>query len=528
MKTSTLLVLIVFAASYGSQGQTMTWAEHASPILYNNCVKCHNPNGVAPFELLSSASAVQNKDAIKHMVSTKQMPPWTPNPHYRRFASERILSQGEIDTLVNWVESGAVVGDISKAPPTPIFNTISEIINEDLKIKIPNYTVKTPSADLYRCFVIPYSIAVDKYITDIEVLPGNRKAVHHVLLFSDPTGKPDSLDALDPEPGYTCFGGTGSNKSELMGGWVPGQQAQHLPAGIGIKLPRASKAIIQVHYPVGTNSAIDSTKVLMKFSSTPLRNMMIAPLLNHSVSIVDGPLFIPQQTVKKFHAVYTLPFEASILQVAPHMHLVGKSIKAWGVTPTNDTIPLIDIPNWDFHWQGFYNFRSILKVPSGTKLYNEAVYDNTHNNHHNPDHGTKDVKLGEATSDEMMLVYFSFLPYLSGDENIPIPSAPEKPLTLGVPQSVESNVVLTAQFYDLSPNPSAESVQASFYLPQPTLVNIEVFDLQGKRVEIGFKEQFFFTGHNAIRLNTNHLQDGSYSIVLAMGKKMISKTFIKR
>lgn len=527
MRTSTIALLLGMAAALPLHGQTLNWAEHAAPIFYNNCVKCHNPNGVAPFELLSAQSAVDHQESIEYMVSTRQMPPWTPNPHYRRFASERILTQGEIDTIVNWIKGGTVIGDVNKAPTPPKITGTSGIEFPDLKLKAPDYTVSTLNGDHYRCFVVPYSIATDRYITDIDVLPGSRKSVHHVLLFHDDTTIPDSLDALDTAPGYPCFGGTGSDHSELIGGWVPGQQAQHLPSGIGLKLPAQSKAIIQVHYPRGTDHAIDSTKVLMKFSPNPLRNAYINPLLNHvPPSLLDGPLYIPAQTVKTFHAVFQVPFDASVIQIAPHMHLVGKSIKVWGVTPANDTIPFIHIPDWNFHWQGFYNFRNLLKVPAGTTLYSETVYDNTHDNHHNPDHGTKDVWLGEATSDEMMLVYFTFLPYQKGDEQIPIISTPEKPLALV--DNWASEFVATAQLYDLAPNPTSDHISISFYLPQATVAKIEAFDSQGQRVNIAPKETFYFAGHHRTELDVSQLPKGQYGIGITINGKLKSKWFVKQ
>ena len=54
----------------------------------------------------------------------------------------------------------------------------------------------------------------------------------------------------------------------------------------------------------------------------------------------------------------TVTTNRTLTGIMPHMHLIGKSIKAYCVTPTNDTIHLIDIPEWDFHWQYFYQFQN--------------------------------------------------------------------------------------------------------------------------------------------------------------------------
>ena len=525
MKKSFCILSILFLF-LETKAQTLNWAENAAPIIYSNCIKCHNPNGVAPFELLTYKSAFENKDLIKYMVSERKMPPWTPNPHYTRFVDERILRQGEIDTLVKWINDGAIEGDVSKAPNTPTLSTKNEITNPDLTLQIPNYTVNTV-ADKYRCFVIPYSIGTDKFITDFEIVPGNKPAVHHVLLYHDNTSIPEALDALDSEPGYPCFGGTGSDNSTLIGGWVPGQQVQHLPSGIGINLPANAKAVVQIHYPAGKTNELDSTKVLIKYTSSTLRNLYNFPLLNHSSSLTNGPLFIPANTIKTFNAKYLSPIEGSLLQIAPHMHLIGKSIKVFCVTPKKDTIKLIQIPEWDFHWQGFYTFPKLIKIPAGSTLYSEAVYDNTHSNLHHPNHGgIVDVKAGEATTDEMMVVYFSFLEYKTGDENIQILKTPLKVLGLDVTESVSN--LFELKLVSVYPNPTENQLNISVYVPNSGSITAKIVDLNWREINNSQQEYLGKIGFQNYIFDVHNIEAGSYHLVLNFGGKIESKLFIKK
>lgn len=37
--------------------------------------------------------------------------------------------------------------------------------------------------DDYRCFVLPTGVDADKWVTAVQVVPGNKQIVHHVLLF---------------------------------------------------------------------------------------------------------------------------------------------------------------------------------------------------------------------------------------------------------------------------------------------------------------------------------------------------------
>jgi len=87
------------------------------------------------------------------------------------------------------------------------------------------------------------------------------------------------------------------------------------------------------------------------------------------------------------------------------------------VTPTNDTINLIRINNWDFEWQGFYFYQTFLKIPAGSMIYAKGNYDNTVSAS-NPNPVT--VQSGLDTEDEMFIFIFQFLPYQLGDENISI------------------------------------------------------------------------------------------------------------
>ena len=211
----------------------ITWSENIAPIIYGNCSSCHNINGIAPMELMSYQNAVQNGSDIKDNVISREMPPWPPDPTYSRLAHERILTQVQIDDISTWVDNGMPRGDSLLEPPAPVISSVAQIANPDLILSAPVYNVNTTSDD-YRCFVVPSTLTADKYLTAIEAVPGDRSVVHHILIYSDTTGVPAYLDGLDPGPGYTNFGGTGSSASKLIGVWVPGQRAYFSPAGMGI------------------------------------------------------------------------------------------------------------------------------------------------------------------------------------------------------------------------------------------------------------------------------------------------------
>jgi hypothetical protein len=112
----------------------------------------------------------------------------------------------------------------------------------------------------------------------------------------------------------------------------------------------------------------------------------------------------------------TIDFDCSIIAISPHMHLLGKSVKAWLLKPSGDTIRLISIKDWDFNQQEYYYTDSLIKGEKGDKLQVEVVMDNTSNNIHNPNKPPKFVSYGPNTRNEMIQFSIYSVPYKKGDE----------------------------------------------------------------------------------------------------------------
>ena len=100
-----------------------------------------------------------------------------------------------------------------------------------------------------------------------------------------------------------------------------------------------------------------------------------------------------------------LQHPTSIIQVMPHMHLLGKSMDVSANLPDKSVKTLVNVPNWDFNWQTNYMYRTPLQLPAGTSLSLAAVYDNSANNPRNPSSPPRRVQWGEATTDEMCIAF---------------------------------------------------------------------------------------------------------------------------
>jgi len=401
--------LSIFLTLANAFGQSPTWTNDIAKIVYAHCTSCHHPGGIAPFSLNSYTDAYPNSYYMAASV-TNGMPPWNADPNYKRYAHERLLTPAEITKIQQWAANGAPSGDLRFAPPAPTYSNGSKLGTVDLSLKINDYTVQSNS-DVYRNFVIPSGLTQASFATAIEIIPGNPGIVHHVLVFQDSTNNSIS---------NSSSGGTGSAGSKLIYEYVPGALPYFTPVGTGLRLAPNTRIVMQIHYAPGSQGQVDSTRINFKLTTNSVRGISVNPLLNHLSTLTNGPLSIPANQTRTFNESVSFPGNWTFLTASPHMHLLGKTFLTYAVKNTApfDTIRFVNIPDWDFHWQDNFVFQNAVKVPNGYTLKATALFDNTSNNPNNPSSPPQNVSAGEATTDEMMMVFFSYLSYQNGDENL--------------------------------------------------------------------------------------------------------------
>tara|TARA_B110000858_G_scaffold100210_1_gene115092 strand:- start:1272 stop:2669 length:1398 start_codon:yes stop_codon:yes gene_type:complete len=393
--------------------QNPNYSEDIAPIIYGKCLQCHHSNGIAPLTLETYSSTVSNAGIIQHVTSSGEMPPWPPDTTFRRYSYENTLSFDEINTITTWISNGVPLGDTLLLPSMPTFNNSSQLGTPDLEIQIPTYssTAGTNNDD-YVCFSIPTGLTQNREIRAVEVIPGNLQTVHHVIVSLDPF--PNSSIVTTPN----CMGPQGGT----IYTWAPGTVPLVFPTStnnaFGSNLPANSSLSLAMHYPEGSFGQLDSTKVKIYFYplNTNIREVSSDFLINEG--IFGAPFILPANQITEITGTYGPTVQDySFMSVFPHMHLLGKSIEMYAVTPTNDTINLVRINNWDFEWQGAYLFEKFIKIPAGSIIYGNGIYDNTQSTS-NPNPVT--VQSGLNTQDEMFIGIFQYLPYQTGDENISI------------------------------------------------------------------------------------------------------------
>jgi hypothetical protein len=513
MKKINLLVFAFLLIASHSFSQT-TWNKNISCIIYSHCTGCHNPNGLAPFSLTTYNDVYNYRNSLVSVIESRKMPPHLPDPNYSHFAGENVLKADEIQLIKDWVNNNSPEGTASPLPE-PVYNQTEVLTNPDSRLKIPTFQIPNTGEDLYQAFVISNPSPTVKYISKIEVVPGNRNIVHHVLVFQDTSYRVVANDSSYNGPGYLSFGGVGSNSAKLIGTWVPGSGITEFPTGMGIKLDAGSRIVVQIHYPNGSAGQTDSTKLNIQYNSSTLRNVNITPILNNN-NLTNGPLDIPANTTKTFYAQYTIPVNVTVVSVGPHAHLLCKSFECYGIPPSGDTIKFIKIDDWDFHWQGGHNFQKPIKIPAGTVLYSKSFYDNTTNNPENPNNPPQRVTLGEATTDEMMLIYFGFLLYQNGDENIIVDSAVHLKHYLNCDPGVQIDNGEPLKEIIVYPNPAHNNIKIN--ITNNTIFSTDIYNSTGQLVSRTSNQDY---------LNIAKLNSGIYFVKIKYNNTVATKKIIK-
>ncbi|MBS2011309.1 MAG: hypothetical protein JST00_00240 [Deltaproteobacteria bacterium] len=421
-----------------STGAPPTYWNRIAGILETHCTKCHARGGIGPMPLTTYAEAKENGARMVAETRARRMPPWLPDTsRCAKLEHSRAMPEADIEALARWHESGAPEGDPKDHRAREIVNGFGDVKGAPDLVAAPesSYMPKRGRADDYHCFVIDPKLTANERVTALRIAPGEGAIVHHVLLFEvrkSALDKVDELDAKEAGPGYTCFGGIGvtptvrAGKSgsgslvdfdaQMIVAWAPGAGATDvagaptaLPAGTSIQLAAGSRLVMQVHYSLENHrpGMTDKTRVEMWLAKPgePRRQAVWVPLLHWSFRVPPG--VGPEDPRATAHAEVGLPLPLTVLGVAPHMHLRGRSAKIEAIhTEANDSSCLLDVPRWDFHHQEAYWLSEGVRVDRAaltcTWDNREAAQPLVTSTRRRP---TRELHWGEGTDDEMCLAF---------------------------------------------------------------------------------------------------------------------------
>src|SRR5688572_6564328 len=246
------LALAVSAISVAQSPSTPTFSKDVAPILYKNCVSCHRPGEMAPMSLMTYELARPFARSIRTQVEQGTMPPWHAEAPEGTFLHERRLTRAEKNTLVQWAANGAPEGDRKDLPPGPVFPAGWTIGTPDAIVAMAQpFEVPASGTIQYQYFRVPTNFQEDKWVQAIEIRPGARSVVHHVLVFATEPGEtPRQLPFVPRNPlsrGAEAFPAVAaalrgpaqnaaSARGPLIATTAPGTNAQIFPEGSALRI----------------------------------------------------------------------------------------------------------------------------------------------------------------------------------------------------------------------------------------------------------------------------------------------------
>lgn len=413
-------------------------------IIYENCTPCHRKGGAGPFPLAEYKDVRKRPRMIKKVTSGRIMPPWPADPEYRHFLYEKRLSERQIARIALWVDAGAPIGDTTQKVWPGWFPEGSQLGEPDLVLRFPPQKIPGNARDRFLLMKVPYRLPADTFVRAIEFIPGNRQLVHHMnanLIGYEAGAKSDvfggdrafstnwsgNAQAVHERFDHLNDDGSWPELTRMVCNYLPGVQHAAYPEGIGgFELPASGSFFINdMHYGPSSEDATDASRFNLFFArETPQRptQEFMMGTFGEAGGPIQPPLVIPADTVMDFRVEYRLPRAISLLTVNPHMHLLGKSFTAYALPPDGDTIPLVRIPQWNFRWQYFYTFPTMLPLPAGTLIVVEATMDNTRDNPDNaydPPRTVREPPEGSMrTTDEMLQFIVTYTEFQPGDDTV--------------------------------------------------------------------------------------------------------------
>jgi peroxiredoxin len=360
----------------------VTYAKHVAPLVQKRCQECHRPGEIGPFSLLTYEDAQKRTSRIREAVLEERMPPWHADPHYGQFANDRRLSQEERDMLLAWIDQGALKGNDRELPP-PLKFTQGWKIGEPDKIfsMAKEFTVQATGVLDYQRFVVDPGFKEDVWVQAAECRPGNRKVVHHIIVYVLPPGRREPYDA--------------DGTAAVLVGWAPGDMPAIYSPDTGRRVAAGSRLVFEVHYTPNGTEQRDRSSVGVRFALKPPANSIEMNILANMIFRIP-----PGAPHYKGQMTFVFPDDALLYSFMPHMHLRGVSARYELIYPDGTAQTLLSVPDYDFGWQSAYRFAKPLDVPKGSKLIWIGVWDNSADNPRNPD-PKKPVFWGLQTWDEM-------------------------------------------------------------------------------------------------------------------------------
>jgi hypothetical protein len=380
--------------------------------------------------------------AMKAAVMSRKMPPWFADPQYSHFSNDRSLRKEDIDTIVKWVDGGALQGDPKDAPATIQWPENGWTAQPDIVLKGLPYTVPAaPERNVieWMTLMTPTGFTKDTWVTSVEIKPSELGVTHHICVSFVPhepntvyntlmwvDKKRDETGAEVPVSARKILSPTADGKGRELGRaantvspntgtnlnaeqniscYVPGRSLSDFrPYKAALLVPAGWDLMWNIHYTPNGQAVTDRPEVgLTVAKEQPQRWLIETGNTTDPAKLVIPPNatnYAPEP------AEFTFLVDAELHWMSPHMHVRGKDMTYKLVFPDGREQVVLNVPRYDFNWQLGYDLTESIKIPKGTKLVVVAHYDNSPNNKFNPD-PNRTVYFGNMTWEEMFTPFFA-------------------------------------------------------------------------------------------------------------------------
>ena len=227
------------------------------------------------------------------------------------------------------------LGDPKDLPAARTFPEGWTIGKPDVVFELPEtYYVPAQGVVSYVYFRVPTNFKEDMWVQAAEAVPGDRSVVHHIIVY-----------VMDPR--RTKGGGAGPMH---FCGYAPGDAPSVFPEGTAKRIPAGADLLFQVHYTPNGRVRTDRSKVGFVFAKTkPTREAF-------TIGIANPDLLLPAHARQRRSSPprWSLPGDARLLSLLPHMHLRGKDFKFTITKPGESPQVVLSVPAYDFGWQTYY------------------------------------------------------------------------------------------------------------------------------------------------------------------------------
>jgi mono/diheme cytochrome c family protein len=411
----------------------VTFSKDVAPILQAKCQACHQPNSIAPMSLITYQDARPWARSIRERVSTRQMPPWhiDPSVGVHSFKNDMSLTSQQIDTIVRWVDGGALQGDPKDLPaPKPLVTS-----NEwqgvrdgfgppDLVIKSSEYTMPAQHQDVWYRPMSDIPITEPRWVRMVEIRPSNlqaRRIIHHSIAYQ--VLNADNVESVNTG---TASGGSGIarslspidlvNRRPQIMEWAIGKGYDLFREGTGKLIMPGEKISWDQHIHAVGEEITGGSEIALWFYPKGQEPNKRSYLIAFSGIDRSKMLDIPPNSIAHTEGFTVLKENTLITNFQPHFHLRGKAMKVEAILPDGDRQVVSYVGNFNFNWMTnyIYDDDAAPVFPKGTVIQVSAFYDNTKANKSNPD-PEQWVGYGDRTVDEMAHAWMNVV-YLNDSE----------------------------------------------------------------------------------------------------------------